>query len=127
MNLAARAGRWSARHRKTAILGWLDRLGHRRRGSPDAPDAGIVYDMRVGVVGQIAAGAEVTGRVLEVIESARRAGIRVFFTRHMLLPNEASGASALVGSAIRRHWGLSRITRRFRRSDRAPSGARSYR
>ena len=62
MNLAARAGRWSARHRKTAILGWLDRLGHRRRGSPDAPDAGIVYDMRVGVVGQIAAGAEVTDR-----------------------------------------------------------------
>ena len=45
----------------------------------------------------------------------------------LLLPNEASGASALVGSAIRRHWGLSRITRRFRRSDRAPSGARSYR
>ena len=82
MNLAARAGRWSARHRKAAILGWLDRLGHRRRGSPDAPDAGIVYDMRVGVVGQIAAGAEVTGRVLEVLESARRAGIRVFFTRH---------------------------------------------
>ena len=87
----------------------------------------IVYDMRVGVVGQIAAGAEVTGRVLEVLESARRVGIRVFFTRHMLLPNEASGASALVGSAIRRHWGVSRITRRFRRSDRAPSGARSYR
>jgi len=42
----------------------------------------IVYDMRVGVVGQIAAGAEVAGRVLEVLESARRAGIRVFFTRH---------------------------------------------
>ena len=26
--------------------------------------------------------SEVTGRVLEVLESARRAGIRVFFTRH---------------------------------------------
>jgi nicotinamidase-related amidase len=42
----------------------------------------IIYDMRVGVVSQIAAGAEVTGRVREVLESARRAGIRVFFTRH---------------------------------------------
>ena len=101
-----------------------------------ATDAGVLPLRRMrgssttcgsALVGQIAAGAEVTGRVLEVLESARRAGIRVFFTRHMLLPNEASGASALVGSAIRRHWGLSRITRRFRRSDRAPSGARSSR
>lgn len=55
----------------------------------------IVYDMQVGVVGQITGGAEITGRVLEVLESARAAGIRVFFTRHMSLANEVSGASAL--------------------------------
>jgi nicotinamidase-related amidase len=55
----------------------------------------LVYDMQVGVVGQIATAAEVTSRVLEVLESARRAGVRVFFTRHMSLPNEVAGASAL--------------------------------
>jgi nicotinamidase-related amidase len=33
--------------------------------------------------------------VLEVLEGARVAGVRVFFTRHMSLPNEVSGASGL--------------------------------
>jgi nicotinamidase-related amidase len=55
----------------------------------------IVYDMQVGVVRQIAAAAEIVGRVLAVLESARGAGVRVFFTRHMSLPNEVAGASAL--------------------------------
>jgi biuret amidohydrolase len=55
----------------------------------------IVYDMQVGVVRQIEAAAEIVGRVLAVLESARGAGVRVFFTRHMSLPNEVAGASAL--------------------------------
>jgi nicotinamidase-related amidase len=55
----------------------------------------IVYDMQAGVVAQIATGAEITGRVLEVLESARSAGVRIVFTRHMSLPNELAGASAL--------------------------------
>src|SRR5438093_777100 len=55
----------------------------------------IVYDMQVGVVSQIATAAEVTERVGAVLESAREAGIRVFSTRHMSLPNEVAGASAL--------------------------------
>src|SRR5436309_717514 len=65
----------------------------------DACDPGrmalIVYDMQVGVVGQIANGHAVTERVLAVLESAREAGVRVVFTRHMSLPNEVAGASAL--------------------------------
>ena len=65
----------------------------------DACDPGrmalIVYDMQVGVLRQIAASAEITSRVLEVLESARAAGVRVFFTRHMSLPNEIAGASGL--------------------------------
>jgi biuret amidohydrolase len=55
----------------------------------------IVYDMQVGVVRQIEAAAEIVGRVLAVLEGARGAGVRVFFTRHMSLPNEVAGASAL--------------------------------
>jgi biuret amidohydrolase len=55
----------------------------------------IVYDMQAGVVGQIANGAEVTARVVGVLDAARRAGVRVFFTRHMSLPKELMGASQL--------------------------------
>src|SRR6059058_37368 len=55
----------------------------------------VVYDMQVGVVSQIARAREVTDRVLEVLECARSAGLRVFFTRHMSLPNQVAGASAL--------------------------------
>lgn len=52
----------------------------------------IVYDMQVGVVRQIANGPEITAQVLRVLEAARSAGIRVFFTRHMSLPKELMGA-----------------------------------
>ena len=65
----------------------------------DACDPGrlalIVYDMQVGVVGQLDDGPEVTARVLEVLEAARSAGVRVYFTRHMSLPRELMGVSQL--------------------------------
>jgi len=43
----------------------------------------VVYDMQVGIVKQIENGPQITGRVLPVLEATRKAGIRVFFTRHM--------------------------------------------
>jgi len=52
----------------------------------------VVYDMQVGIVGQIANGPEITDRVVQVLNAARKAGIRVFFTRHMSLPKELMGA-----------------------------------
>jgi biuret amidohydrolase len=55
----------------------------------------IVYDMQVGVVGQLADGPEITERVRQVLEAARRAGVRIFFTRHMTLPTELMGISQL--------------------------------
>jgi biuret amidohydrolase len=55
----------------------------------------IVYDMQVGVVGQLADGRQVTERVGQVLEAARRATVRVFFTRHMTLPTELMGVSQL--------------------------------
>jgi nicotinamidase-related amidase len=55
----------------------------------------LVYDMQVGVVGQIADGDQVTARVQEVLEAARAAGVRTFFTRHTTLPVELMGAGAL--------------------------------
>src|SRR5437773_6541125 len=55
----------------------------------------IVYDMQVGIVKQIENGQQITDRVVQVLEAARAAGIRVFFTRHMSLPTELMGVSQL--------------------------------
>ena len=55
----------------------------------------IVHDMQVGIVGQIDDAEEITSAVVTVLDAARRAGVRVFFTRHMSLPNEIAGASQL--------------------------------
>jgi nicotinamidase-related amidase len=76
---------------------------HRKLPIPDTladacePDrlALIVYDMQAGVVGQLPDAAQLTERVGQVLESARRAGVRVFFTRHMTLPRELMGISQL--------------------------------
>ncbi len=51
----------------------------------------IVYDMQIGIVSQIKNGRQITERVLRVLEAARSAQIRVFFTRHMSLPKELMG------------------------------------
>lgn len=76
---------------------------HRRLRIPDTvadacdPDrmALLVYDMQVGVIAQLADGAQVTERVLRVLAAARRAGVGVFFTRYMTLPRELMGISQL--------------------------------
>ncbi|MFZ1142134.1 MAG: cysteine hydrolase [Candidatus Sulfotelmatobacter sp.] len=53
----------------------------------------VVYDMQVGIVKQIENGQQITDRVGQVLAAARKAGIRVFFTRHMSLPKELMGVS----------------------------------
>jgi nicotinamidase-related amidase len=55
----------------------------------------LVYDMQVGIVSQLADGRQVTERVGRVLDAARGAGVRVFFTRHMTLPTELMGISQL--------------------------------
>jgi hypothetical protein len=57
---------------------------HRNLPIPDTlpdvcdPDrlALVVYDMQVGVVGQLADGPQITERVRRVLEAAREAGVR---------------------------------------------------
>src|SRR5438094_5945881 len=49
--------------------------------------------MQVGIVKQIENGQQITDRVPQVLEAARKARIRVFFTRHMSLPKELMGVS----------------------------------
>jgi biuret amidohydrolase len=55
----------------------------------------VVYDMQVGIVSQLADGPQVTERVMRVLDAARGAGVRIFFTRHMTLPTELMGISQL--------------------------------
>jgi nicotinamidase-related amidase len=55
----------------------------------------VVYDMQVGIVNQIENGQQITDKVAQVLATARKAGIRVFFTRHMSLPKELMGMSQL--------------------------------
>jgi biuret amidohydrolase len=76
---------------------------HRNLGIPDTlaevcdPNriALVVYDMQVGIVSQLADGPAVTQRVRRVLDAAREAGVRVFFTRHMTLPTELMGVAQL--------------------------------
>jgi len=51
----------------------------------------IVYDMQVGILRQLKNGPDVLARVLQVLELARSAGVRIFFMRHMSLPKKLAG------------------------------------
>jgi biuret amidohydrolase len=55
----------------------------------------LVYDMQVGIIGQIQSGRELVTRVKQLLETARAAGLRVFFMRHLSLPKEATGVFQL--------------------------------
>src|SRR4030088_728308 len=55
----------------------------------------VVYDMQVGIVNQLENGHQITEKVVQVLEAARNAGLRIFFTRHMSLPKELMGVSQL--------------------------------
>lgn len=52
----------------------------------------IVYDMQVGILRQIKEGPAVLARVRSVLDAARAAGVRTFYTRHMSLPRELMGS-----------------------------------
>jgi nicotinamidase-related amidase len=55
----------------------------------------VVYDMQVGVLGQIADRSRVIDGVQRALAAARGAGVRVVFMRHVTLPVELMGASQL--------------------------------
>ena len=55
----------------------------------------IVYDMQVGILKQIKDAENIISQVVEVLQAARQAGVRVFFFRHMSLPKELTGVFQL--------------------------------
>ena len=52
----------------------------------------LVYDMQVGIKAQIKEGNAIVLKIREILEAARAAHTRIFFTRHMSLPKELMGA-----------------------------------
>ena len=55
----------------------------------------LVYDMQIGIIRQALNANEVTANVVSVVAAARKGGFRIFFSRHLSLPNEAAGVSQL--------------------------------
>jgi biuret amidohydrolase len=55
----------------------------------------VVYDMQVGIFSQLSNSSEIKSQVVKVLHAAREAGLRIFFMRHMSLPNELSGVFQL--------------------------------
>lgn len=64
----------------------LDELCHPRRM------ALVVYDMQVGILGQLKDGAAIVARVRAVVDAARAAGMRIVFMRHLSLPTRLMGS-----------------------------------
>src|SRR6516162_9277049 len=55
----------------------------------------IIYDMQKGVVPQISAGTEIVTFCRQLLDAARAGGYRIFFTRHLFLPNALAGVGQL--------------------------------
>src|SRR3954454_19869997 len=55
----------------------------------------VVYDMQVGVLGQIAGADAVLGAVLRLLEATRAAGVRTVFMRHYFMPTALQGVYQL--------------------------------
>jgi nicotinamidase-related amidase len=55
----------------------------------------IVYDMQAGILSQLPDPSETVAQVAQILEAARTAGMRVFFTRHLSLPKEVMGITQM--------------------------------
>ena len=55
----------------------------------------LIYDVQVGILGQIADADRVVEKVKQALEAARAASVRTYFTRHVTLPVELMGVAQL--------------------------------
>jgi nicotinamidase-related amidase len=80
----------------------------------------LVYDMQMGVLRQLPSPEAITERVVAVLEAAREGGYRVFFSRHMSLPNELAGVAQLrMAMAWQRQDDVSKVRPAFLRNSAA--------
>ena len=81
----------------------------------------LVYDMQVGVMGQIPDGRRVLANVLRVLAAAREQRVRTMFLRHYSMSTELAGIYQCVGQV----WQRKRSRRRRARwSTAARQGSR---
>lgn len=55
----------------------------------------LVYDMQVGIAGQLPNGDEIVAKVKGVLQAAREGGFPIFFSRHVSLPKRLIGVFQL--------------------------------
>jgi biuret amidohydrolase len=80
----------------------------------------LVYDMQVGILRQLPSPEAITERVVAVLDAAREGGYRVFFSRHMSLPNELAGVAQLrTAMAWQRQDDVSKVRPAFLRDSAA--------
>ena len=53
----------------------------------------LIYDMQVGIRSQIKGGDEIVARVRRALTAARKAGMRVVYTRHVSMPKSWMGVT----------------------------------
>jgi nicotinamidase-related amidase len=53
----------------------------------------LVYDMQVGICSQLKSGPKITTQVALVLAAARKAGMRVVYTRHLSMPKTWMGVT----------------------------------
>jgi nicotinamidase-related amidase len=63
----------------------------------------LVYDMQVGILGQIADGDRVLANVLRVLAAARERRVRTVFMRHYSMPTELAGVFQLRQAKVWQH------------------------
>ena len=71
----------------------------------------LVYDMQVGVLGQIPDGRRVLANVLRVLAAAREQRVRTMFLRHYSMPTELAGIYQLRQAKVWQRKALASETR----------------
>src|SRR5690349_18960779 len=71
----------------------------------------LVYDMQVGVLGQIANADRVLTNVLRVLAAARERRVRTLFLRHYFMPTALAGTYALRQAKVWQHAARAADTR----------------
>ena len=70
----------------------------------------IIYDMQAGIVPQISNGRQIALGCARLLTAAREGGFRIFFTRHLFLPNRIAGVGQLRRAMIWQHQSEPAVT-----------------
>jgi hypothetical protein len=78
--------RYSERGRAICVNTARCRSRHHSRSVTPHRTALLVYDMQVGIAGQVSGADEIVARIARLVVDVRKAGMRIAFCRHLSLP-----------------------------------------